>query len=176
MDTRPQGRADYQLAEPQCHFANVPGGPEDVVAQWPINFRNVSILYAARGGRLFDGVQWVTFTAGCTGSWLRRQRCCRQIVLDISRSLDALLCNETRRCASAHWTNTEEQVAQVRVVQSVLNGRELRANQVAAAERDSRLETIKAGCKRLNAEWLEVSVAGNTSAWLVRNRRGRTRP
>jgi len=37
-----------------------------------------------------------------------------------------------------------------------LNETELRANQVAAAERDSRLDTIKAECKRLKAEWLEL--------------------
>jgi len=71
-------------------------------------------------------------------------------------SLEARLYDETRRCSAPIGPNTEEQDAQVRVVQSVLNGIELRANQVAAAERDSRLDTIKAECKRLKAERFEV--------------------
>jgi hypothetical protein len=33
-------------------------GTSEILRQWPIKFRNVSIIYAPRSSRLLDGVQW----------------------------------------------------------------------------------------------------------------------
>lgn len=33
-------------------------GTSEILRQWPLKFRNVSIIYAPRNSRLLDGVQW----------------------------------------------------------------------------------------------------------------------
>jgi hypothetical protein len=40
------------------HPAESNWGTSEILRQWPLKFRNVSIIYAPRSSRLLDGVQW----------------------------------------------------------------------------------------------------------------------